>query len=451
MNLWGNLFVKIFVGFWLVTLAILTSWTLATHYFDSRPWDPGLSNKAQIIPRRFMLRTIYQLQHLDESQLGEAVAQVRKKHGLDIYLLERNGSDLLGRAVPPIITENPQLLHGRRRQFLNTPQGRVVAHEIYRRDQGPLRALMLYPKSRRGVLHLIGVNPWLRIGLAVIISGLICFALSRIMTTRLKALQSASRRLANGELQTRIQVRQRGGDETDELARYFNTMAEQLQARIQKQKTLLGDVSHELRSPLTRLRLALALAQNDGLEKAKYLDRIEQEAERLEELISQLLSSQLVDISMDAHIDLVPLISQLCRDANFEGQEQGKQFTFSTDTDQAIVASSGDLLHKTFDNMLRNALAHTAENTAVHVRLNTTAEHYHVSIEDQGPGIPADELDNIFDEFYRVDAARTPMTGGYGLGLAIARRAITEHNGKIRAQNTASGLKITVSLPLQSE
>ena len=267
------------------------------------------------------------------------------------------------------------------------------------------------------------------------------------MTGRLKQLRTASRQLATGDLAARIDVRDRGGDETDELARDFNSMAEQLQERIQAQKRLLSDVSHELRSPLARLRIALALAQEDRAGSADYLGRIERETERLEELIGQLLSTQGDAIELDSHIDLVPLLQQLCADAEFEGSASGARVEFYSDLGQALVASAGDLLHKSFDNILRNALAHTATGTAVQVTLEQLDDDFRVGIEDRGPGVPEDELDKIFESFYRVDTARTRGTGGYGLGLSIARRAIDQHGGRLEAANLAQGLAVTVTLP----
>ena len=451
MTLRGNLFIKIFLGFWLVTTAILASWMFTTAYFESHldTEHPGPSHPGP--PHRLVLRIMYSMQNLDDSELQALLIQTKDQRGIDIYLLDRQGEDLFKRPVPAAaIHLAEELNRGRRRAFNNSPGGPMLAHTIYRSEQGPLRAVFVFPPARHGLLGTLGKNLWLRIALAVLVSGLICFFLSRIMTNRLKDLQLASRRLANGELDTRLQVRNQGGDETDELARDFNSMAQQLQERIQAQKRLLGDVSHELRSPLARLRIALALAQEDSTRRQEYLQRIEQEAERLEELIGQLLSSQARDIHLDTHIDLVPLLQQLCADGNFEGGQQGKQVIFEPGVGQAIVASSGDLLHKTFDNILRNALIHTAKNSAVRVVLTQLEGTYRISIEDQGPGVPTAELDKLFGEFYRVDTARTRESGGYGLGLAIARRAILHHGGQVKAANTGSGLVITISLPAHS-
>ena len=336
---------------------------------------------------------------------------------------------------------------GMRRGFLRTPKEHLIVHQVYRPTHGLLQAVFVFESRPSDILSKLDGSPQLRITLAILISGLICFVLSRAMTNRLKALQLTSRQLANGDLDARLQVRDQGGDETDELARDFNSMAEQLKQRMDAQKRMLSDVSHELRSPLTRLRIALALVEEDPAGGGKYLSRIEQEAERLEELISQLLSSQVRDVTMDAHIDLAGLLQSLCADANFEGQGNGKQVDFNAPSQQMLVNSSGDLLRKCFENILRNALAHTPDNSRVTVTLRTSTTHYHVSVEDQGAGVPDRELETIFDEFYRVDTARARDSGGYGLGLAIARRAIVQHRGEISAHNTGSGLAIEIVLP----
>lgn len=241
------------------------------------------------------------------------------------------------------------------------------------------------------------------------------------------------------------------GDETDELARDINSMAKQIEHQITSQKRLLGDVSHELRSPLARLRIALALAQEDSANGPKHLQRIDHEAERLEELIAQLLDSQATEADLDAHIDLAALLQELCADANFEGKPTNRHVDFTSALEEAIVSTHGDLLKKTFENILRNALKYTPDNSTVQVSLALIGEDYSIRVEDAGPGVEEAELDKLFGEFYRVDTARPRETGGYGLGLSIAKRAIDQHRGLITAANTSRGFAITVQLPAYSE
>lgn len=446
----GKLFAKIFVGFWLVTIAVIGSVMLANQYFEDhpRPGDPG-RRPHDGPPHRFVLQLIYNLQNAPDAQLDAIVSRARSEHGIRVFLLDRNGGELLGNSLPaPVSSALEQVDPHRRRLFVRIDGQPAAIHRIYREEQGSLRAVILFPGPRHNLLGILGANLWLRLLLAVMVSGGVCYALSRLLTNRLRDLQRASRRLADGQLDTRLEVRERGGDETDELARDFNSMAEQLQQRILAQKRLLADVSHELRSPLARLRVALALAEEDQDNRAEYWQRIEREADRLEELIGQLLSSQCGDLPMDRHIDLAGLLRQLCADANFEKTRAGVSVRYDSALDQAVVASSGDLLRKSFENIIRNALHYSAEGSEVRVELTRVDGNFQVEIEDCGPGVPEAELAHIFDEFYRVDTARTREAGGYGLGLSIAHRAIRSHGGRLQARNTGDGLLVTVIVPV---
>lgn len=450
MNWGGKLFTRIFLGFWLITTAVLASWMLANQYFESRP-GAALEHRPAGPPRGFILRMIYDLQNVEAGELSALIERARAEHEVDIFLLTRQGTDLLERTVPAEALRLAGELRGpRRRAHLNAGGAQLLAFDIYRADQGALHAVFVFRPSAHRLVRLLGNNMWLRIGLAVVVSGLLCFGLSRLMTSRLKALQGASRRLADGDLEARLQVRQRGGDETDELARDFNSMAQQLQGRIEAQKRLLGDVSHELRSPLARLRVALALAQEQPADTARHLQRIERETERLEELIAELLASQSADEMLDRQLDLVALLRQLTADVGYEGTAVGKRVVFRHELERALVACSGDLLRRGLENILRNALQHTPPGTAVLVSLDAVDDQYRLHVEDSGGGVPERELDRIFDEFYRTDTARARDTGGYGLGLAIARRAVREHGGRIQASNTSEGLLVTVTLPRMS-
>lgn len=444
----GNLFIKVFLGFWLITIAVLASWSLAVRYFEDVP--EAISEQRKGPPPRHLLRLFYALENEPLRQLPTIAQRMREEHGLDLYLLQRDGSDMLQQSVPPpAMRAAAQISQERRRAVVRTDQGHFIAQAL---NRGPREQLTAVVRTNppRPVVAALNANPLLRLIMAVVISGVLCFALSRLLTRRVRDLQSASRRLAQGDLDARINVRDKGGDETDQLARDFNSMAAQLQGRIDSQKRLLQDVSHELRSPLARLRIALALAQEQPETAEKQLGRIEQEAERLDELIGQLLSSQAETITLDAHIDLVPLLGDLARDADFEGKPEGKRVALFTDRDEALVASAGDLLHKCFENILRNALKYTAADTEVTVDLRGTEDGFSICIEDRGPGVPEGELERIFDPLYRVDTVRHRATGGYGLGLAIARRAMEQHGGELQAINTGEGLRVIATLPAES-
>ncbi|MFV0478629.1 MAG: ATP-binding protein [Parahaliea sp.] len=450
----NNLTIKLFIAFWMITTGILGSWLLAARYFDSIPGDL-IEIEQPGPPPRFILRLIYQLQTVSDKELRELIREQRRRHNINIYLLNDKGRDLLGRKVPEFAQKvAAQLSPEQPRVFLKQErQPPVTAYAIYRQQQGHLRAV-LTPDTRHqhSLMRALGDRLWLRILLAVLISGLLCYMLSRLMTRRLDHLRDTVRELAGGNLDARTPVRASGGDETDELARAFNTMAEQLQRRIIAQRRLLSDVSHELRSPLARMKLSLALAQQRPGQCDTQLQRLERETSRLDELIGQLLSSQANHQQMDEHIDLAILLREICSDADFEARAHDKQVGLQCKTDQALVTTRGDLLQKTFENILRNAVHYTPAGTRVEVCLGKGESHYEVQVCDAGPGVPEDDLESIFDAFYRVDTARARETGGYGLGLSIARRAVEQHGGTIRARNNReTGLCMTVSLPISDD
>ena len=444
----GSLFIKIFFGFWLVTVAVLGSWLLASQYFESRCFTEIEPRPEVGPPQRRILRLIWALENAPAAKLQDILSAARRDHRVDAWLLDSAGTDLLQQPVPAEVREvAQQLRNGRRRALKSTRDKYYVAHAVIRSGEPRRQLVIALPPPPHRVLGVLGANPWLRLLLAILVSGLACWGLSRLMTRRLGDLRNASGQLARGDLSARIRVRKRGGDETDALARDFNSMADEIEQRIQAQRQLLRDVSHELRSPLARMRVALALAMDSASGEKGYLERMDKETTRLEELISQLLSSQQQAVELDVHIDLVALLQSLCQDASFEGNADGKQVALQTTLSEAVVASSGDLLLKSFDNIIRNALHHSPAGTTVTVRLYREAEHFRVDIADRGPGVDEDDLERIFEEFYRVDSARSREAGGYGLGLAIARRAIAQHGGSLQASNTGQGLMLTARLP----
>ncbi|MEP5568927.1 MAG: ATP-binding protein [Halioglobus sp.] len=444
----GSIFIKVFLGFWLVSIAILGTWLISNNYIESLPASEQHTRPPHGPPERFVLGLIYGLQNASPEQLPAIIEEAKSEHNVNVWLLNREGADHLGQVVPAKVAAIADELRGRKRRAFSRGQGGpLVAHRVHLSDGSARRMVLMFPKPNHRIISFLIANNWLRLLLAFLVSGLICYALSRLMTNRLRDLRQASRKLAEGDLQARIKVRERGGDETDELARDFNTMASQLEHRMQAQKQLLSDVSHELRSPLARMRVALALAMEDKSQRPDLLERMDSEIVRLESLIAELLSSQKQSLQMDKHIDLISLLKQLCDDANFEGKQTAKFVHLRTDLAEAIIASHGDLLHRSFENIIRNALRHTPENTEVEVLAESDPKGFAVCITDSGPGVASDELQRIFDEFYRVDSARSREDGGHGLGLSIAYRAITQHEGTLSAKNTGKGLAVTAWLP----
>ena len=295
---------------------------------------------------------------------------------------------------------------------------------------------------------------------AIAIGGLTTFVLVLVFTRPVARLREAARQLAQGNLSARVrEPRKRNRifkeDEFDALANGFNHMAERLESLVNAQKLLLRDVSHELRSPLARLSVALELSREDAdPTMCTHLDRIERETERLNQLIGQLLtlSSMEAAESLDKfeRVSMKQLLEEMTPDATYEAQQRDASVGLDAECD-CVVEGRRELLYRAIENVVRNSVRYTEGGTQVEIRLRRDSQHRMavVEISDRGPGIPESELASIFRPFYRVDTARSAQTGGFGVGLAIAERAVKLHNGQIRASNRAGGgATIQISLPL---
>ncbi|AXR05218.1 ATP-binding protein [Salinimonas sediminis] len=287
------------------------------------------------------------------------------------------------------------------------------------------------------------------LGVGVVVSMLLSYWFARSLVKPIQQLRSASKKLADGDWQARAQAPANRQDELGALARDFNSMASQLENLWRGQQRLLGDISHELRSPLTRLQMALGLAHQQNID-APTLQRIEREAVRMETLINQLLALTRAEAApprMET-INIDSLLRDLCQDAQFEASNNDKVFA-CTDLPATAVQANRPLLCSAVENVIRNAIRYA--RTRVTLTVECQASHWQIIIEDDGPGLPVTEREAIFSPFYRASLARDRDSGGVGLGLAIAKAAVTAHHGIIRAhQAQAGGLQVIIHLPFSS-
>ncbi len=296
---------------------------------------------------------------------------------------------------------------------------------------------------------------------AIVVGGLTTFVLVLLFTRPVVRLRKAARELAIGNLHARVvwprsQARNFAGDEIDALIRDFNHMAERLESLVDAQKLLLRDVSHELRSPLARLSVALELAREDAdPATSPHLDRIERETERLNLLIGQLLTLSSME-ALETLENLKPLslnrlIERIIPDADYEAHQRQCSVAFHADG-QCMILGNEELLYRAIENVVRNAIRFTECGSEVEIKLGLTSSNGNrqaqIEVNDRGPGIPENELHAIFRPFYRVDHARSPNTGGFGVGLAIAERAVRLHKAELAAFNRkGGGATIRINLP----
>lgn len=407
-----------------------------------------------------------------QPELVEYLAKVRREFNLRIWLFNSQIEELTNQRMP---SQAPGLA---RRVFENQHLDEVTSE-----DQLPLTARLVTAQSGKQyvlvseILHGpspgVGYHPIFHLVGVALVGALFCYWLARHLTSPVTKLRAATRELAGGNLSVRVSPAM--GSRRDELAALgadFDLMAEKIQSLIESQRRLLGDISHELRSPLTRLNVALELArQRSGVEAASALERIQREAENLNEMIGQLLTLTRLESGAEAlpqvEFDLAKVVREVADDADYEARSRNRSVALKT-VEHLTMEGTEHLLRRAIENVVRNAVNYTAENTAVSVELRvesnpcelagvegstqTTAMQCAViNVRDHGPGVPENALNEIFRPFYRVDDARDREAGGVGLGLAIAERAIRLHRGEVVASNLQEGgLVVTIKLPVNS-
>jgi signal transduction histidine kinase len=281
--------------------------------------------------------------------------------------------------------------------------------------------------------------------------GIFCYFISRYLTKPLFKLGEAAASIAEGRLDTRVDPSlMNRRDEIAGLARNFDRMAERIEALVTGQRALLGDASHELRSPLSRLLVALSLVkQGPPEEAAENLERIGLEARRLDTLIGQLLSLTRIDSGVDrgspARFDLTNLVQEVANDGDFEARARNRSVAIKR-ADACTMEGFEELLRSAVENVVRNAIRHTREGTAVEISLQAANGRALLQVRDHGPGVPESMLSEIFLPFRRAPNGNSE---GAGLGLAIAERAVAVHRGTIRAMNAdEGGLIVEIDLPV---
>ena len=378
----------------------------------------------------------------DRKGLRDELLGIPRMSRSHIYVLDFDNHEVLGR------DEALQQLKDRR-----------TVMEIRTHEDSQGRSYTVYTVKRAPPSTILAPGPAgtaLRLAAAAILSAMISFFLARSLSVPLEQLSAASRRIAAGDLNTRVghSLPERK-DEIGRLATDFDAMASRLQAMQQANQRLLQDVSHELRSPLARLTVALEIARKKGAPNVESeLDRIELESERLGALVNDVLgllreSSETVP-KVDEEFDLNVLLNDLVDVVNYEVPEGKPGITWKP-VQPFPYRGDRELLWRAMENLLRNALRHTDPDNGVILNLERERKQVHLSVRDFGPGLPEGELEKIFEPFYRVQESRDRGSGGHGLGLSIAANAVRRHGGRIAARNANDGgLIVQVSLPLDN-
>jgi signal transduction histidine kinase len=443
-----SLFFKIFLSFWLtvllIGLAVYVTWIIQPEVVVSR-WRSVTGEALDF----YAQSAVEIADRQGPASLTEYFNRLERNTKIHAALLDENGAPVAGvaserarkLAQASVRSGEPELdlsrLTGVGAHPIVGPSGRkyVLVAEMSRSPFIPFR-----PGPRKQVLRVL---------LAVIISGLLCYGLTSYLTRPVLHLRTAARQLAEGDLSARASENmEHRRDEIGELVRDFNQMAARIEGLVTAQRQLITDISHELRSPLARLNVALGLArQRANADQDPNLDRIEREAERLNEMIGQLLALARLDDRTSPpdsqEVELPAILQEVAEDAEFEAAARNCTVRLSG-LQPCKVHGTPELLRSAVENVVRNAIRYTAEGTEVDISLRCQTDEAGkewavISVRDFGPGVPDSELPKLFRPFYRVADARERQSGGVGLGLAITHRALKVHGGSVQAKNAANG------------
>jgi two-component system sensor histidine kinase CpxA len=376
-------------------------------------------------------------------------------HERKLFLLDGFNKDVLSR---PLSADGLRVALAAKNGELLVLRGRIAAYKFVSSSGHPY-ILLLYLKPD---LLQIGEVLWgeglpFSISLVLLVT-LLCFALAYHIASPIHSIQSTARRVAQGDLKARVPPPvSRRYDELAALAKDFDSMVSRLDSLIQTQKKLLNSVSHELRSPLARINLSLALLRTRvSADSDDLFQRLDRDIERIDLLMGQLLTLSRLEAGFSSaereDVDFAQLLEEVAADGNFEAQALGKSVGLETSGSIIVPNADPHALRSACENVVRNAVRFTRPGSDVQIvlRVDRSAPELRalLSVRDHGPGVPEDSLQAIFEPFYRVNGDRE-TTGGNGLGLAIASEAIRLHRGTIRAENLRpSGLEIIIQLPV---
>lgn len=443
---------KIFLTFWLTTILIifLTAWVTSE-----------IAKKASIPARERVFMDSYANAAVATFELGRHSAlkkwlkQIGNSRKMTLYLLISTGEIIANQPPTDEIRRIAKNLVNERLDIGLLKFGNlIVSHEILSTSGKAYRLAAVTEKPLAHFVEIQWAGLTLRLIIATFISGLICYLLSVYLTQPLRSLTMAAKSIAKGKLSTRVgPFKGHRRDEIAELSEEFDRMAEELEQLMRSKERLLQDISHELRSPLARLQIAIELGRkkSGNLAESEF-SRMQVECIRLNNLIGEILEFARLDKSSTQlnkkNVPLLPLLRQIIQDANFEFAKDSLKVVLNFQKEYSLMIDER-LISRAIENIIRNAIRYSPADKPVNVVIhNNDDKDILIDIEDYGPGVPEEQLEKIFHPFYRVDTSREKKTGGYGLGLAIARQAIELHQGTISAINKKEGgLLVRIALP----
>ncbi|MGI9203633.1 MAG: HAMP domain-containing sensor histidine kinase [Woeseiaceae bacterium] len=450
-----SLFLRFFLSFWLIIGIIIGAAATGGFWY---------AEKVQEAIEHFelddrLLAASSALESGGRAGLTKWLRDFPETRGITLYVIDDQGNDLLDRPLSTRISGTVR----RHREFQRSrPSGRDDPRNLRRSRHLPqliaangnsFTFFVSTSRIRDAIWGATDVRLLLLI-FALLVSGAVSYALASAIARPVRKLRSATVTLADGDLDVRVanSIGNRR-DELGMLGRDFDTMATNLQRAAQQQTELSRNISHELRSPLARMRVAVELARRKAGELSEFA-RLDDEAERLDELIGQILSYTKLDAlpqKGNVKIDVAEVVAEVAENVNFECRsDSARGVSVHTSASSAIsIPGHYEVLVSAVENVVRNAVRHSAPGSQVTISVDAETHNVRIEICDAGPGVQPEEIPRLFEPFFRTrESAEADGNGGTGLGLAIARRAVELHNGEITARNREEGgLCVVIKLP----
>ncbi len=470
-----SLFIKIFLSFLLISLLASVTTAAISYWAQIGPYA-RLKNRLEQHQYQSVLHTMSVtgiaaakiLETGGEEELVSYLLEIEQDADDHIYIVKADSGTISGRELPAGATDLVASVHGSAAvQSTITEKTIIVAMPLELPGWketvmiGTIPRITWPPSFSQGIENrkqFKGFSFHFPLGLPLLIMMLVaasgCYLLARSLTAPVRHLRAAVQQMTRGDFSVRVSLPPGRKDEIADLGRDFNTMIERIASLIEAQKRLLRDISHELRSPLTRMNVSLELARLQPENAESYLLRIEKESDRLNDLIGQLFTLTRLEGRVDnkekEQVNVSELVEEIAGDANFEAAALDRRVQPGT-LDNAMVQGSREMLGRALENVIRNGLRYTAAGTAVEVEVVQDGGQVTIRIRDHGAGVPEDKLGQIFKPFFRVAESRDRDSGGNGIGLAIAKQAVLMHGGSIEARNHPDGgLVVELRLPVQS-
>ncbi|MGB0835047.1 MAG: HAMP domain-containing sensor histidine kinase [Psychrobium sp.] len=440
-------FFRIFIAIWIILPITAVTTMLTGKLFQHTGWFAEPTDFESVMVEKI----VNDINSMPSLSITQVKKQILKRHVLNleqliqIYIVDEDGQDILARPLPVAVSRrlNPTLRRitwGDNYVIASVSETAHGLTVIGHKAPYPLIRMIFQPKIR--------IILWT---VMLLVSGIVTWRLARYIVAPLRVLRQASVQVANGNLDIRVanSVENRS-DDIALLAQDFDVMTGKLQKVMKSQQRLMRDVSHELRSPLARIQAMISIANQQHTQHQIDLVRIEQELEKLDSLIGDILDFSRIDSMQQLNVqrtDLRELVDVICESAEIEAACEHPRIEITGEL-QAVEMVDAKLLGSAIENVVRNALKFSPRDEKIHVTINRNNQSIVIDVCDHGPGVPNECLANLFMPFYQVENSVQSRQSSSGVGLSIAQRAIELHRGKISASNILpSGLRVTIEIP----